>query len=141
MVKFIEQLIFKIPCVRNCIDEWRDAEKDYQNNLKELDDKYNILYNEHEQLQKKYIDLKLKIDNTAFFYLNSEQIWALPEWSCIDGPCEYRIEHTDKNILFIYYISKLNYNRFEILDGQTIRYFRIKVIKNGEERYYWKYCP
>lgn len=141
MFKFIEQLIFKIPCIKNVINEWKDCIEELKSKINWQQIDYDELQVKYLNLENKYKDLESKIYNTAFFYLNIDQIWALPEWSCVDGPCEYRIEHTEDKFLKIYYSSKLNADKYFALDYQTVLYHRIKIEKNGQIKFYWKYCP
>jgi hypothetical protein len=143
MLKLIEKIIFKIPvvsekiaCLQSNINRiyisYRNEEKDYLN-----------LQKKYKELGSKYEKLNDYINNNLFIYIDSEKIWAMPEWSVIDGPMSGSIIKGEKDkddVLFFVANDEYYFPSFLSKNAPLkYTYNKIQLRKGDIIKYYWKY--
>ena len=142
MFKYIQELVFKIPFIKREIYHLQNDALQWKN--------------AHERLRVDYINkcdeydnLKFKVDNRLFVYIDSANIWNMPEWTAIDGPmkgerCEGE-KWANKTILFKSDDRHVNENVLssrDFLDKYAFKeysYIKIELIRGSQKKSYWKF--
>jgi len=148
MFKFVKNIFFKIPFIKEEIrflkndgKQWKNAHESLRTDYFELKDKFS-------KLDKQFADYQQKIALRAFVYIDLEDIYKKEQWTCIDGPCKNRIEVPSSDVTHIsiavvneaaFSSSKLFGGDLEIKNHDLYFYHKIRIVKDNKEKYFWKW--
>jgi hypothetical protein len=135
MFKFIQKLVFKIPFIKREIYHLQNDALQWKN--------------AHEGLRADYNNLRFKVDNQLFVYIDSANIWNMPEWTAIDGPMAgekcFLEKGATKTKFFKFPNAEENTSVFSAKDFlekypvEEYIYFKIELRKGAEKKSYWKF--
>ena len=142
MFKYIQELIFKIPFIKKEVCR-------LQNDALQWKNAHEKLRVDYINKCEKYDNLEFQVDNKLFTYIDSENIWNMPEWTAIDGPMAgekcFLEKGATKTKFFKFPNAEENTSVFSAKDFlekypvEEYIYFKIELRKGAEKKSYWKF--